>query len=180
MKHDRPRAATVESTLDLVIEAAKRLKHDVGFILEQAHRYERGFPASTLGGGPGESDSSRTENQAVARIAYRDEDGIWHNPPADPWADVNDWCAELKEAMSLILIADSHRAALMPKGMTEEDEKTGHGVFCLNCAKHEQQKAAEPGKAGRCEACYRYRLRTGDDRPRELVLKDEQRREKVS
>lgn len=47
---------------------------------------------------------------------------------------------------------------------------------CVNCERIIARTPKDPVRAGRCSACYEYRRRTGEDRSRELIQQEIERK----
>lgn len=75
---------------------------------------------------------------------------------------------KLLDTMALIVGNDPTGDAALSESANDA------GGFCVNCARHGVQSVR--ARSARCDACYVYRTRNGDDRPGELVLACHRRR----
>lgn len=118
-----------------------------------------GYPASSAGAGDGRGGGVGFDGRMASLIDGED---------LGPAGQMRD---DLLAALAALRRADGHLTDLTRAPRSTTDDHPGRQApGCVNCARFDIYTVAV--KAGRCQACYMYRWRTGDgrDAPERLVL----------
>jgi hypothetical protein len=154
-----PRRLGPDQLAEVLAEAADaiaRIRRDADVLLARAKETadERGYPSRSMGDGRGSGVVD-----PIGDLVAREADYV------DPLRTaVARMCALVVEARAALRAADAARASCWPR---ERSALEPEGV-CLNCWRFERE--APVHKAGRCRACYDYRLRhDGADAQADIV-----------
>lgn len=147
-----PTEPQFQETCDTITRNIDRIRQDGYELVRRARIGTRdGFPTSTR---PGNHGNTGSIVEAVA-LADQHDDPVRHH--------VNLMLEALNHACESILLAGQWRARALPPTIQEPADPG-----CINCLRHGTFTVA--WQAGRCEACYRYRLRNqGEERTKQLI-----------
>lgn len=135
--------------------------HGETLLLESsAEQGYSGYPSSASGAGVGRGGSTDPLGERIASLVDWD---------ATRAAVVRAMWDDLDNAIVLLRDVERRGSEAVPRPHIERAPSKPEAPGCVNCERHEIYAVAV--RAGRCWACYRYRLgHAGTDAPRRLIV----------